>query len=305
MPEGLDRHVFRAMGTDVVVVAPGGRLAGVVPEIEALFAEWERALSRFDPESELSTLNRSAGTPCSASKLLFDVVATALDAARATGGIFDPSLLDDLVRIGYDRSFENIASRVAAVTASPRGGGRWRDVVLDRERRTIALPASSRLDVGGIAKGMAVDASLDLLASRGIESALVSAGGDLAVRGLPPGASRWLVAVGQKGDELVPLARGALATSSSVRRQWQQGDRHRHHLLDPRTGEPSRSGVREVTVAAASCAQADVGAKAIFVLGPLLGAAFASRHRLAARIACEDGRTTAAGAWPSAGQEAA
>ena len=299
VPEGLASRTFRAMGTEVLVVVPAADLELASLEIEALFAMWEKALSRFRPESELSTLNRTGGEPLAASELLFAVVATALDAARATGGLFDPSLLEDLVRVGYDTTFDAVGSRLPKTTAAPRGGGGWRRVSLDRTRRTIALPSGCGLDLGGIAKGMAVDASLELLAALEIETGLVSAGGDLAVCSPLSDSRVWPVAVGEDGDQVMPLVRGALATSSSARRTWRQGDRRRHHLLDPRTGEPARSGVREVTVAAATCAQAEVAAKAIFVLGPSLGPAFAKRHGLAASILDEAGRRTAVGPWPA------
>lgn len=299
VPDGLASRTFRAMGTHVLVVVPAAELARASREVEALFAAWEQALSRFRDDSELAALNRAAGRPVAVSELLFAAVATALDAACTTGGLFDPSLLEDLIRVGYDRSFEAVGARVPAGTGSPRGGGGWRGVRLNRAAQTIALPPGCALDLGGIAKGMAVDASLELLGALGIETALVSAGGDLAVRSPRPGSRTWPVAVGEDGYEIVRLAAGAFATSSSLRRRWLQGDRQRHHLLDPRTGEPARGGLCEVTVAASTCAQAEVAAKAIFVLGPSLGPAFAKRHGLAARLIQEDGRRLTAGPWPA------
>jgi thiamine biosynthesis lipoprotein len=303
-PQGLGSYSFRAMGTAVRVVVPAREVDCAAQEVEALFATWEQALSRFRDASELCALNR-ATTPFAASELLFGVVSTALDAARATDGLFDPSLLEDLVRSGYDRSFEAVGARVPEAATPPRAGGGWRGVVLDRGRRAITLPSGGALDLGGIAKGMAVDASLERLSALGIQTALVSAGGDLAVRSSPPDSRTWPIAVGEGGDQIVTLQSGALATSSSARRRWLQGDRRRHHLLDPRTGESARSGLREVTVAAATCTQAEVAAKAIFVLGPSLGPGFAQRHALAARLVHEDGRRITAGAWPAADRVAA
>jgi thiamine biosynthesis lipoprotein len=303
-PEGLGSHSFLAMGTSVRVVVQAEDVDHAGREVEALFATWEQALSRFRDDSELCSLNR-AGTPFAATELLFGVVSTALDAARATDGLFDPSLLADLLRSGYDRSFEAVGAWVPEAATPRRAGGGWRGVVLDRGRRAITLPPGCALDLGGIAKGMAVDASLELLSALGIETALVSAGGDLAVRSPRPDSRTWPIAVGEGGDQILPLQSGALATSSSVRRRWLQGGRQRHHLLDPRTGESARTGLREVTVAAATCTQAEVAAKAIFVLGPSLGPAFAERHGLAARLVHEDGRRIIAGAWPAADRVAA
>jgi len=295
----MSRRQFRAMGTDVLVVAAGERIDVAADAVHALFVVWERILSRFRPESELSLLNASAGQPFAASAVLFEAVSTALGAAVATGGLFDPTLLPDLVRIGYDRSFDDLGSEQPGTLARPVGGGAWRRIELDRESRSIVLPRGAALDLGGIAKGMAVDAALERLGEIGVANALVSAGGDLAVRGLPPGLGSWPVAVGEDAATTLPLVRGALATSGRSRRAWKQGAADRHHLLDPRTGEPARSGVREVTVAAVTCAQAEAAATAIFVLGPRLAAELVARNGLAARVVTDDRRETRLGRWPT------
>jgi thiamine biosynthesis lipoprotein len=298
-PAGISRRSFAAMGTEVLVVTETHEVESALVLTRRLFAEWELVLSRFLPESELSRLNASAGKPFDASRLLFDVVSTALEAARASGGLFDPTLLADLVRIGYDRSFADMPGLLEEASFGPVGGGGWRRVELDRSTRRITLPAGAKLDVGGIAKGMAVDAALEQLDAAGIGSALVSAGGDLAVRGLPPALDSWPIAVGGDRTTSVPLARGALATSGRGRRAWRQGTVERHHLLDPRTGEPARSGLREVTVVAATCAQAEVAAKAAYVLGARLGGEFVRRNGLAARFLADDGSETTVGLWPA------
>ena len=255
-------------------------------------------LSRFRPESDLSRANAGAGRPVQVDRLLVDVTAAALAAARATRGLFDPTLEHELVRIGYDRSFEHVdASRPSA--DRPRPGGSWNAVEIDRERSTVTVPPGCGLDLGGIAKGMAVDAALDRLAAEGVDTALVSAGGDLAVRGHLPGAAPWTIRVGDEaGGFVVPLLRGALATSGTTRRRWRQGALDRHHVVDPRTGEPSRSGLQQVTVAAATCRAAEAAATAVLVAGPVLGRRLIEAWGLAGLLVDDSGRTVAAGRWP-------
>jgi len=289
------------MGADVQLLLPARRASYAARAVESLFAEWEEVLSRFRPESELSRLNARAGTPVRAGPILLDAVEAAVEAARATGGLFDPTLGRELVRLGYDRSFEEIGDLPAAI-GRPRGGGAWRAMVVDRSAGVVTVPADSALDLGGIAKGMAVDASLELLGSLGIETALVSAGGDLAVLGLPPGGRAWNVLVG--GDPhgpVVPLVRGALATSGSARRRWRQGKVARHHLVDPRTGEPAVSVLREVTVAAGTCRIAEVAATVAFVAGPRLGPALLERLGVAALLVTAADEQIFVGRWPSRG----
>lgn len=303
-PAGMARVEFRAMGTAVSLLLPEGARAEEGGELaRMLSAEWEAALSRFRPESELSRLNARAGEPVSVSPLLYEVLETALQAAAATDGVYDPTLLRQLVTAGYSRSFDELPSEQASLVDWPAlaPGGGWRGIWRDPARREVTLPRGVGLDFGGIAKGMAVDATLALLRERGIQPALVNAGGDLAVAGLPPGESAWPIAVPGIGEERwsVPLARGAMATSGIARRQWRQGGERRHHLLDPRTGAPAENGLWSVTVVAAHCAQAEVAAKAAFVLGPAEGAALLERIGVAGLLVAEDGRRALAGPWPN------
>ena len=290
-------HGFRAMGSDVRVLVPADS-ADACAVVESLFADWEAVLSRFRPESDLSRANAGAGQPVQVDRLLVDVTTAALAAARATRGLFDPTLEHDLVRIGYDRSFENVDAPCPPA-AGPRPGGSWNAVKVDRERSTVTVPPGRGLDLGGIAKGMAVDAGLDWLAEEGVDTALVSAGGDLAVRGQLPGAAPWPIRVGDDaGGFVLPLLRGALATSGTTGRRWRQGALHRHHVVDPRTGEPSRSGLQQVTVAAATCRAAETAATAALVAGPVLGRRLVEAWGLSGLLVDDCGRTVAAGRWP-------
>ncbi len=285
------------MGTEIAVLAPLEHIGPAEKAVRALFGEWESVLSRFRPESELSRLNARAGRSTAVSSLLYNVVASALAGARATRGAFDPTLLPDLVRLGYDRTFPDLPADASLTRRLPFVGGQWHEIRLDPERRSMLLPAGAALDVGGIAKGMAVDAALDRLERElGIGTALVDAGGDLAVRGLPPGQRAWQVAI--EGTTLpVALRHGALATSGSSRRRWLQDGIERHHLIDPGTGEPAASGLSSVTVAAATCRQAEVAATAVFVLGAAAGAPLLERHGLAGLLIGSRG-IEAVGRWP-------
>ena len=297
-PPGLARGSFPAMGTRVSVLAPTRR-PDAIDAVRQTFGRWDEHLSRFRPDSELSRLNAAAGAPVEVSRLLWQVTSAALDAAAATGGLFDPTLLRPLEALGYDRDFDDLpADRPAAGGAPVMAAGSWRSVSLDGEHQAVCLPAAVGLDFGGIAKGMAVDAALATLAALGIEPAVVEAGGDLAVHGLPDGCAAWPIAVElEAGSRTIGLARGALATSSTARRRWRAGGEERHHLLDPRTGLPAASGVRSATVAALTCRQAEVAAKVALILGPDAGLAFLERHLLTGLLVLDDGTELRAGTW--------
>jgi FAD:protein FMN transferase len=296
---------FPAMGTEVTVLAPAGHADEAAGRVRRLFEDWERRLSRFRPDSELTRLNAHAGRPVPVGALLYRVLDTALAAARATGGVYDPTMGRQLARLGYDRSFEQVPARSPRREPAGPGGG-WREVRMDPAARLVTLPPGVGVDLGGIAKGMAVDAAVERLGQAGVGPVMVNAGGDLRVGGRPPGGGDWWIVIDGRCARLrVPLAAGALATSGIARRRWSQGGERRHHLLDPRTGEPARTGLWSVTAVAGSCAQAEVAAKVAFVLGRDPGAEFLRDQGLAGLFAGEDGRWWPAGTWPAWTVEAA
>ena len=301
VPAGMSRAQFRAMGTIVSLLLPDVHFYVAVEAVRDLFAEWEQTLSRFLPESELSRLNQQAGTPVNVSPLLFYVLQAAWTAARETEGLFDPTLLTQLVSLGYDRTFDDITAIVPASEQAPLPGGGWREIRLERRRRRVTLPAGIGVEVGGIAKGMAVDAVLTRLRTLGVQTALINAGGDMAVIGLPRDLEHWPLSVaGKNMFWSIPFQYGALATSGVDRRHWQQGSLFRHHLIDPRSGESAQSGLWSVTVAAGSCQQAEVAAKVAFLLGAERGRTFLTDRGLSGLLVHSDGSWTSAGSWPVA-----
>ena len=288
------------MGTTISLLLPERQTEQGTQIVRTLFSEWEGTLSRFLPESELSMLNQQAGKPVAVSELLYQVLATALTAAQATQGVYDPAMLDQLVQLGYDRTFDDLPAVQFSPIIPGEPGGRWRGIRVDPLRRQVTLPAGIKLDFGGIAKGMAVDAALEELCQSAISPAMVNAGGDLAVLGLPPAAEHWPIAVpGRERFWTIPLHHGAVATSGIAHRHWWQGQTLRHHLLDPRTGLPAQSDLWSVTVVADRCEQAEVAAKVAFILGSQKGADFLRKHRIAGLLVREDGSWNTVEPWPA------
>lgn len=295
---------FRALGTTAVVavVDPAARddaLAAVTAELAAMDA----ACSRFREDSELRRLCRSGGRPVAVSRLLFEAVEVALAAATATGGLVDPTIGRNLRLAGYDATFRVVASRDAAgfrprFEAVPG----WRTVTLDRRACTIQVRDRVELDLGSTAKALAADRSAARAGTVAGCGVLVSLGGDVAVAGRPP-AGGWSIGIAHDHasadvQQTVAIRAGGLATSSTTVRRWRSGDRVLHHLIDPRTGRPAETPWRSVSVAAASCVEANVASTAAVILGDSAPEWLTARG-LAARLVDNDGATVALGGWPS------
>ncbi len=190
---------------------------------------------------------------------------------------------------------------LAASTISFPG---WQLVHLDRAAGTVRMPGGVDLDLGATAKGLAADlaaaAATDAIAGRGV---LVSLGGDIAVAGTAPDGG-WPVLVtddhrtdlGADGPRIA-IRDGGLATSSVTVRMWQTGQGPAHHLLDPATGSPVESPWRTVSVAAASCLDANIASTAAILLGADAPGWLEARG-LPARLVAIDGSEHFTGAWP-------
>ncbi|HLJ36637.1 MAG TPA: FAD:protein FMN transferase [Ktedonobacteraceae bacterium] len=287
------------MGTTISLLLPESQVAQGLQIVQTLFAEWEQTLSRFLPESELSRLNQQPGIPVVISDLLYNVLTTALNAAQTTQGLYDPALLEQLVRLGYDRTFDEVPFVCYTPLYPGEPGGGWRGIRVNPQRQSVTLPVGIKLDFGGIAKGMAVDAAVEKLRVSGINTALVNAGGDLAVLGLPPDAEHWPIAVpGREQHWTIPLLRGSVATSGIARRQWWQGNKLQHHLIDPRTGQSAQSDLWSVTVVTDRCEQAEVAAKVAFILGSEQGSHFLQKYTIGGLLVHVDGTWETVEPWP-------
>ncbi len=288
---------FPAMGTIVSILFVGDLPPGAVGAVRNLFVGWEALLSRFRPESELSRVNRAAGTPTTVGPLLRNVLTVAVDAARATDGLFDPTLGRQMSAIGYHRSFEGPLRLVGGSFVRDLPAGGWRDIHINAEDGNVTIPAGTALDFGGIAKGMAVDAAASLLAEFGVVTALVNAGGDMRVA--RDDAAEWQIGFDEAKDRAVTLAGGGIATSGVTKRRWMQDGVQRHHLIDPRTGLPSQSELRSVSVAASTCAQAEVAAKVALILGLDAGTALLERLGLPGLMTLQDDSIRETATWPA------
>lgn len=281
----MEYDEFSAMSTTVQVAAEGSaeRLRPGFEIVRGYVAEAERRFSRFIEESELSQLNHAAGRWFKASPELLGLVQESLAWCDRTSGLFDPSLLEALRQVGYDRSMAELRERPAPTPVPTMEWMRPRlaDTLVDLERQQILLPEGVQLDLGGIAKGWVAARATEML-GRFTDSCVVSAGGDMVLKGLPEGQLSWQVSLEDPRDASRVLAvlevrPGSLATSSVTKRRWAQGDLPRHHILDPRSGLPAESEWLSVTVWTETATGAEAFAKALLIADPDEAASLSTR----------------------------
>lgn len=269
--EWLNRTVDGIMGTRIAVELWADDATRGNAAIAAVMAEMNRidlAMSTYKPDSELSRLNaRAARGPVRVSAELFDLLGTAMEYSRITGGAFDVTYAS----VGFMYDFRARQRPDSAAIGAALPAVNYRLVQLDRASRSVRyLRDGVRIDLGGIAKGYAVDRGIAILQARGIQHALVSAGGDSRVVGDRFGKP-WVIGIRHpdRKDEVVtriPLVDTAISTSGDYERYFDENGVRYHHILDPRTGQ-SASAVRSATVLADTATRTDGLSKTAFVLG--------------------------------------
>ena len=329
----------RAMACDITVHVPGDGApecaADVVDPALRVFRAVHRACTRFEADSPLMRANRAPDRWHDVPAVLFDAVREAHGAYVRTRGRFDPRVLTDLVRLGYDRSLGFERGAVATGRADDgradrgTGGARgpWRPRFRGGPRPQLHL-GGSPVDLGGIGKGLALRWAADRLSATTTAPFLLDAGGDCVCRGPGPGGGGWQVGVEHPldtaaartgapdrsddpdgadatGDSAATDAGGpvavlsledrAVATSSTRLRRWTAGGVAAHHLIDPRTGRPGGGGLAAVTVVADDPARAEVLTKALFLSGARSIGAEARRRSVAALWVGVDGSVSTSG----------
>lgn len=275
------------MGTDCHIVINEPVTSDQLDHAVARIAQLERLWSRFIPSSEITRLGLMSGVPMAVSPHTLDLVEKAVLAWQLTDGAFDPTMLDQLQRLGYDRSFEQITESAAPLPAARSSAG-CGNIVIDRLGGTIELPAGLGLDVGGLAKGATADLLAVEIVQAGAVGAMVNMGGDLRVRGACPTGALWEIAlrepaVAEGRISVVHLDEGGIATSTTAKRRWHVGDEECHHLLNPGTGLPHANAAALVSVVAGEAWWAEVCATV------LIGNAAAELPNCAALRLCHNG----------------
>lgn len=316
-PQPLATARWQALGTSVVLrVTDSARLARARALVEGELEQIDRACSRFRNDSDISRVNALAGArPVRVAPLLIEALQVARRAAELTDGDVDPTVGAALMLAGYDRDWSLLAPapphdapplRTAPVVHARLRSG-WRTVQLDPVRHTVHVPRGIALDLGATAKAWAADRAAAAVHRDCECGALVAIGGDIATAGPAP-REGWRIHVtddhrahpGDARGQTIAIRSGGLATSSTATRRWRRGGTTMHHIIDPATGAPAVGLWRTVSVAAGSCADANIASTAALVRGDAAAAGWLDRCGLPARLVDHRDGVLYVGDWPIA-----
>jgi thiamine biosynthesis lipoprotein len=238
------------------------------------FSSVEACCSRFDPSSELHALIDRPGEAVPVSTTLFEAVRFAAAMAEESHGAFDPVVGAAMESRGFNQHYASAETAASGVADDP--AATYRDIVLDPTRSTITLTRPMLLDLGAVAKGLAVDMAARELA--GFRDFAIDAGGDLFFSGRNADGDMWSVGIRHPRDAnaIVHAARVsgcAVCTSGDYEKRAADGSAH---ILDPRTRMPA-TAASSATAVAGTAMLADAAATAGFVLGPVEGIRFFER----------------------------
>lgn len=271
------------MGTHIKMVAFTQPNLGVA-QVQSAFGAALREIKRIEdvmttwrPEAELARLNAAEGkTAVQVSRETLELVQTAIRTSEASEGTFDITFetLHGLWKFDQDLD-PHPPARADIQKLLPFVG--YKNILVDSAAQTLKLRTPrTRISLGGIAKGYAVDRAAKVLDEAGLRAYFVQAGGDLFARGTKPDGTGWQAGVrdprGPDGSffAMLPLSDHAFSTAGDYERSYVTGGKRYHHIIDPRTGEPATAS-RSVTIWAKTALIADALDDAVFILGPEKG----------------------------------
>jgi thiamine biosynthesis lipoprotein len=283
------------MGTRIAAEVWHEDAAAGEAALDAVMAEMHRIdalMSHYKPESQLSLINRDAATaPVAVDRELAELIARSLEFSALSDGAFDITYAS----VGYLYDYREKRHPSDAEIKAALPAINWRNVLVDRKASTVRFLAPGvRIDLGGIAKGHAVDRCIGILAARGITNARVTAGGDSRLLGDRRGRP-WMIGIRHPDDAnqvllRLPLEDAAISTSGDYERYFDEEGVRYHHIIDPETGRSPRA-VRSVTVIGPDATLTEGLTKSLFVLGAQRGIALVdARDDVDAVIVAADGK---------------
>ena len=286
------------MGGHGTISLVGGN-QDLLDECWALADTCEQLWSRFISDSDISRINWSEGEPVRIAPLTRQLIAAMVSGHTLTEGVYDPTLLPDVMSAGYSTSTVD-PTRSTQLPPSAVAPGHLEGIKFSDDH--VIVPMGTTLDSGGIAKGFTADLIAQHAIDKGAYGVMVEIGGDIVVQGDAPDGVAWRLGVEdpyapEAHASIVRLQRGAVATSSQLKRRFGEGETSTHHLINPATHSSATAEAQTVTVIAASGARAEVLTKRGFVDKPEDFLAWLPSVGGAGLIIFADGRQQVSANW--------
>lgn len=280
------KESFPALGTEIEIsisvddAALSKKAQQDIGKAKKEYERYEKMLSRFLSDSELTHLNNNLHFSNEASHDIIELSRMAFAHFKETGGIFDPRIIGNLEAIGYREDFKKGRFKLSSqnnADANPFKNSLSSDISIKENNITF----HKRMDFGGIAKGYITDKISGILLENGWKNFFVNSGGDIFFSG-KDGLDPWYFSVeGIREEQLLLWAKDCgVATSGIGRRKWEIEGRKFHHLIDPRNPEKFSFDLKTVTVMAKTAREADVWAKTFFIIGKKEGIKLATDRNM-------------------------
>ena len=268
--EKHQRQVF-AMDTVMLLNAYGENAELALDAAEQLIGSLEADLDPENPAGSVYALNAGAGRAVTVSKDCINIMSTAMEYWRRSGGVLDPGMYPLSKAWGFIGGGYRVPAQaeIDAILGAKDTAG----IVLDENAGTAFIPAGMEVGFGAVAKGYTAQAVVDLMAEMGVESAVVSLGGNVQTLGeTKPDGSSWQVAVTDPRDTgsyvgILSVGQAAVVTSGGYQRFFEMDGVTYIHILDPGTGRPVDNDLLSATVVTDDGAKADALSTALFALG--------------------------------------
>jgi len=275
------------MGTDVsleIITENSDGAEKAILAVQNIFAKNEKIFSRFLTDSELSKINNTLGKEVKVSREMFEVLELCLKFHEISEDYFDPRIIGNLERVGYDKNFAEIEGirEIGEIGVEKISGKLKDDLSLNKNRKTVLI--KKRIDTTGIAKGYTVDEAAEYLKKEGFENFIIDAGGDMFAQGFNQEDEDWQIGIeGLEDDKIMlKLHNQGIATSGISRKRWETGGKKFHHLINPTDPQNFSWDLKTVTVIKEKTVEADGRAKVLFLMGREYGLEFANQNNLKA-----------------------
>lgn len=264
---------FLCMGTNIFQRIYGDNAKEVAKIAEFELKNFEGLMNFFVDSSEVSKLNQAAGfNEVLLSKDTYKVIKKAKEYSELCGGSFDITIAPLVTLWSIFSKNQRVPSKLEIEGVLHLVN--YKDIILNDEIKSAKLPKpGQRIDLGGIAKGYAADKIIKIYKKNGVKSAFINLGGNVLTLGNKPDGSPWSIGIqnpfAKRGEFIgaIKASNETIVTSGDYVRYFEADNARYHHILDPRTGYPSTSGIISATIIGKNSMQADALSTAIFILG--------------------------------------